>query len=402
MKRTLVKLSGGGDSRVLSRLFKAGAFTLVELLVVIAIIGILIALLLPAVQAAREAARRMQCTNNLKQQGIGLHNYHDATGFFPPQRLGNTGSSTSAGTSQEWERCLMSHNVAMLPFCEQQARYDAIIGAIATDGAWPGVSNGGEYWKGAISYLVCPSDGYSKEPSFAQGSGRTNYGPSQGDAIRRTGCYGSINNRGFFAGGNGDRFYSVTPRNSLRPRAMSEIVDGTSNTIAIAELVSASQATVRDIKGGLVASWGGTLGDTGKAPSDCAATRSTTAGDTMFYSNSVTLGYGRGSRWQRAYPGDNTIQTILPPNSPTCNMGSDISSQGYHSATSNHSGGVNVLRADGSVMFVSETINCGNQAYLVRSPTADNPSDNEDPFGTSPFGVWGALGSINGGESVAL
>ena len=80
-------------------------FTLVELLVVIAIIGVLVALLLPAVQAAREAARRTQCANHLKQLGLGGQNFADVKGFFPPNRLGNvpnTAPTTTAWLSWGW------------------------------------------------------------------------------------------------------------------------------------------------------------------------------------------------------------------------------------------------------------------------------------------------------------
>src|SRR5512144_504946 len=88
------------------------AFTLVELLVVIAIIGVLVALLLPAVQQAREAARRMSCTNNLKQIGVALHNHHDVKLTFPPGGM-QTGAN---GTP-----CYSTWTIEILPFMEQQA-----------------------------------------------------------------------------------------------------------------------------------------------------------------------------------------------------------------------------------------------------------------------------------------
>ncbi len=91
-------------------------FTLIELLVVIAIIGVLIALLLPAVQAAREAARRSQCTNNLKQIGLGLHNYHSATNSFP---LGASLGPYNVGATDNWD--CFSAQALMLPYLEQSA-----------------------------------------------------------------------------------------------------------------------------------------------------------------------------------------------------------------------------------------------------------------------------------------
>ena len=137
-----------------------GAFTLVELLVVIAIIGILVALLLPAIQAAREAARRTQCTNNLKQFGIGLQNYHDTYKKFP----------TAGGCN--WGRPEIGWQVQILPFMEQQNIWDAVKVGDHKDATglnpgqtpyWdmlvdPNNTGGPRYRQTQVPYTRCPSD----------------------------------------------------------------------------------------------------------------------------------------------------------------------------------------------------------------------------------------------------
>ena len=120
-------------------------FTLVELLVVIAIIGILIALLLPAVQAAREAARRSQCVNNLKQVGIALHNYHDSHKSFPPR--GVFGDGKTAVPHEPYHHTWLT---AILPYLEQQPLYDSTDMRLPAFGQ-PIVST-------IVSGLMCPSD----------------------------------------------------------------------------------------------------------------------------------------------------------------------------------------------------------------------------------------------------
>lgn len=124
-------------------------FTLVELLVVIAIIGILVALLLPAVQAAREAARRMQCSNNLKQLSLALHNYHDTYKTFV-YRSGGTCCS-SVGGLQNSNRARLSGFVPLLPFYEQGPLYDRIV---AGDAANP--PHGPHSWSGWVVWDDAP------------------------------------------------------------------------------------------------------------------------------------------------------------------------------------------------------------------------------------------------------
>ena len=158
-------------------------FTLVELLVVIAIIGILIALLLPAVQAAREAARRMECTNKLKQLGVAYHNYYDANKVFPPGRIG-VGS---------WGSTNSSNHISILPFVEQTARFEYIMSKVnKTTGEWPSYGDSTTYGitatngLGVMNFLNCPSE--REEPVYAAMQ-TTNYSTCLGDTWGRTSSY---------------------------------------------------------------------------------------------------------------------------------------------------------------------------------------------------------------------
>jgi len=157
------------------RVWKWPAFTLVELLVVIAIIGILIALLLPAVQAAREAARRSQCSNNLKQYGLALHNYHDVMKVFPP------GHST--WDNHPW----ISWQVRILPFAEQAPLFQSVEGwskQQATQQAYyeAPVGPGGLRARESITvpYCQCPS---ATNDKFDSGWAQANYCGSLGSQL---------------------------------------------------------------------------------------------------------------------------------------------------------------------------------------------------------------------------
>jgi prepilin-type N-terminal cleavage/methylation domain-containing protein/prepilin-type processing-associated H-X9-DG protein len=213
------------------------AFTLVELLVVIAIIGVLVALLLPAVQAAREAARRSQCGNNLKQMGLGLQNYHDTFNNLPigARARGTNGAATAIGPS--WL-------VSILPFCEQKNLYELLDVRERVNGEGYNVANMQLQAKNAkIGYLVCPStslptqDTYNNHllvvPSYvgitgaigvegAAGAPAT-YWPDELAARNKPASAGA----GRISGGG-----LLLPNQSLN---MAAAADGTSNTIIVGE-----------------------------------------------------------------------------------------------------------------------------------------------------------------------
>jgi prepilin-type N-terminal cleavage/methylation domain-containing protein/prepilin-type processing-associated H-X9-DG protein len=341
---------------------KRRAFTLVELLVVIAIIGILVALLLPAVQAAREAARRMSCTNNLKQLGVALHNYHDTFKTFVPRKQGTTGTVSNQGR--------LSGFVGLLSFMEQQPLYDAIQAGDVANGIPPGgpsAWSGWSVWDNAPVTLHCPSDSSALDPKVS-----TNYLFSVGDTIASNRDATQV--RGLFANRQGC--------------SIADIVDGTSNTIAMSEhlrrnFAIGAQSTVR-VTEGTATGFGGLATN----PAQCLA-----AGDGRHFLNPAVVKGRQGSRWTDGQVEKVGFTTVLPPNAPSCIDGTNPNGDGVNTImppSSHHPGGVNSLLADGSVRFVTETIDTGD----LGAPSVTQ--------GQSPYGTWGALGSKDGTETISL
>jgi prepilin-type N-terminal cleavage/methylation domain-containing protein/prepilin-type processing-associated H-X9-DG protein len=326
-------------------------FTLIELLVVIAIIAVLIALLLPAVQAAREAARRAQCVNNLKQIGLGLHNYHQTTNTFPlGASLAPYGAGGATYTWSDW-----GANAQLLPFLEQNAVYSNINFSWAPEpyseptsqdqgySSIGGSSNSTAY-NAKINLFLCPSDGNAgrvNNNSYHASVGTTTSNIDRSPPAS-SGVFAFQNNYGIV-----------------------DITDGTSNTVAYAEALCGDTSATKAVR----------ANGTGNSGSGAAAnlldvttaglvalTTDLTACSTTF--KTAFTADDRGYRWGGGMMGYSMFNTVMPPNGGglynwnSCRVDCCVQSQAAHylPATSNHPGGVNVLFADGSVRYVKNTI----------------------------------------------
>ena len=315
-------------------------FTLIELLVVIAIIAVLIALLLPAVQAAREAARRAQCVNNLKQIGLALHNYHQAIGSFP---MGSAPAPWNVpGDADGWSG--WSAHALMLPYMEQTPIYNAINfnWACARGGSTSYLVNSTSY-NTKINSFLCPSDGNAGKQNI------NSYGASMGTT---TIIYGE-KSTGLFT-------YHVVYN-------ISDVTDGTSNTIAFAEALVGDFNPTALKRGNSTGNAGGNNGQAGNkldASGLLAGIKADIQQCTAWFVAPGGQTNGRGEHWGWGILGSTMFNTVIPPNGGgqiqwgACRMDCCVNAQHAHYvvSTSNHSGGVNVALADGSVRFTKDSI----------------------------------------------
>jgi len=372
-------------------------FTLIELLVVIAIIGVLIALLLPAVQQAREAARRTQCNNKLKQIGIATHNYLDTYQCFP-----------SAGS---YWRCAATDGIGggfsvfgfLLPFMERSDLYDLL------NTSMNGHANGCDapakndtVGRRKIAAFTCPSeDAINPAAQFTgiQDWGDSNYCANNGWPRQTTGINGErgghtstdwpagngfvgihpsyVNgsiNEAFWIGQGGHRPFGWT----VKPKNIS---DGLSKTAAFSERLVSPGITAVDQRRNIYGFGDGTTPLTlQQFGEQCMNTGFVLPGGGVNPSPSGALG---GAWLSQFVECGNIYQHALTPNKRHCRYSPSTGLQTVYSyigsnlaitAGSNHPGGVNVSLADGSVTFISSSV------------------DNY---------VWWALGSRDGGETIS-
>jgi len=366
----------------------------------------MVGLLLPAVQAAREAARRMSCGNNFKQIGLGIHNYHAAYDQIPNQAGGTFRIRNDRPIDYIFghnERVL-SFLVGLTPFVEQQALWEVISNKFQADPAdaasfWQPMGPATYHaaytpWATNVSTYRCPSDPGQSPP----GLGRTNYGMNLGDSSQ-------VNHVGAWVYSNG--VWSTANLNSARagcrgfvvPRSISrfrDVLDGLSNTIACGELATdlgdRDKRTEANLNKGTFTT--GLYVNSALCDADVDPLRP------RFWKVGIVSPTGatqkRGFRWAHSAPLYTGVTTAMAPNDVVC-LTSDHVSSGYASISSRHQGGAHVLMGDGAVKYITDSVNAGTRKDCVYTSNPLRP-----PGSPSPFGLIGSPGTRANSEVVSF
>jgi prepilin-type processing-associated H-X9-DG protein len=350
-----------------------GKWTLSDLIVGLVLGLMMLALLGLSLPRMVADSRQAGCSDNLKQIGLAIHNYHSAYNHFPMGSGGSSSGSEAEPMLGNADR--LSPFVALTPFMEEQALWEQIANPLQHNGEMipamgpaPWVSMQ-QYppWGKRPAVLVCADDS-----AGAQFPLPSSYVVCYGDAILDIGnspdqahLGGRATRRGVFA---------RQTRIGFR-----DILDGTANTLMISEIKIGGVKVAKDIRG-LIAD-----------PSQCIAAHQDAG--TQYWPE------GRTACWADGLLLSTGFQTILPPNAPSC-----TSEKGPHegilSVSSHHRGGAHVLFVDGRVMFAPDSIDAGDASSPTVADGTDKYQASPRPGSPSPYGIWGALGTRASAEVI--
>ncbi len=390
---------------------RRSGFSLLDLFVVTAMLAILCGLLFPTVQSAKEAARRELCSQRLHQLAIAVHNYHDTyLNAFPCGAWQYRSNEPGKEKTGVFGQRRISAFIALTPYLEQAQVYQEIVSGMhhfnmnddASESTEPGFELGPFAKK--IEAFLCPADENSAKKlknQQARNNYRLNFGDfplhSAGFGVYSAGPGDFPNKRGMSAGEIDE--VNRGPFAMLQWNGFHSITDGTSNTLMFSERCFGAdpkkieQGIAVDPKS-LPSAYHFTVEEATDSAAPCLALRN----EKGEYADRPAVNWS-GRRWGDGATVYSGFVTVLPPNAPSCIANSFNSSpaRAIVTASSFHPKGVNIAFCDASVKFCNEKID-------ATADIATGKEQTDSTFrikGKSNFGVWGALGSRNGGESVS-